>query len=157
MKPNQSSSLELAVISGIHCGARHRLRLGTCLIGSGSHCDLILREPGVADEHVRLEVKKRQVQVHRLANETPGVAGPSTDDSRTWQWLPGEVLALATAQLQLERSTSATAESNASKWFDAFGSRLIMAVLVVAATITLVIVQTDRASAQNGIDRKSVV
>jgi hypothetical protein len=58
-----TAGLELAVVSGIHHGAVIALACADYAIGSASHADIVLRDPGVAAEHACLRVERGHVCV----------------------------------------------------------------------------------------------
>jgi hypothetical protein len=59
----ENAGLELAVVSGIHHGVVITLACADYAVGSASHADIVLRDPGVAAEHARLRVERGLVCV----------------------------------------------------------------------------------------------
>lgn len=63
--------------SGLHAGAHVVLDDGRIVVGSGGHCDIVLCDEGVAEEHLAAEVTGRRVRLTALGHEVR-IAGAGT-------------------------------------------------------------------------------
>jgi hypothetical protein len=61
----------LQVSSGLHRGARHELRSREYLIGCDDHCDIVLRDPAIADRHGHLVREGTGFSLHDIRTEVP--------------------------------------------------------------------------------------
>jgi type III secretion protein D len=66
---------KLKVLEGLHAGAELDLPDGTYIIGSDLQCDLVLLDPGVEKQHLRLHVENRRVNAERLGDARTEVRG----------------------------------------------------------------------------------
>ncbi len=60
----------LKVLTGTHAGAEVELFEGTCLLGSGTECDIVLSDRMLAEEHIRFHVSQETVEVENLAPDS---------------------------------------------------------------------------------------
>lgn len=68
------SGLMLSVLDGLHRGADAPIAGQVCTVGSGTHCNIVLTDDGIAPDHVRLRFHGRQVAVDALGGDV-GIDG----------------------------------------------------------------------------------
>ncbi len=74
--------MKLSVHSGPQAGAVEILAVGRWLVGSGDHCDLVLRDAGIQKEHFMLVVTEREVRTHFLAQSQSQLQLQSQTEAR---------------------------------------------------------------------------
>ena len=151
--------IRLQILSGPQAGAQESVAVGQWLLGSGDHCDLVIRDPGVREEQLSLRVSNERVSTRTISPVRENDGGHGKTTGVDVDWSAGEILCLANTTLiwqpevpdetiGIELSGPASAGSGAqsvnhssrySRW--ALGS---LAALLVAGILT---VQANRAKA----------
>ncbi|MDB6454409.1 SctD/MshK family protein [Falsirhodobacter sp. 20TX0035] len=103
--PAAPGGLILSVLGGLHQGVDAAIAPEGCTIGAASHCDVVLADPRVAPDHLRLRFYGRQVAIDAIGGEV-GIEGrepvPQGHGCRT---LLPVTLTLGEARLQIRRDT----------------------------------------------------
>lgn len=58
----------LRILSGSNSGARTLLKLGEYIIGSSHHCDIILHDSHIANQHIKITVSEDEIRLYPLAH-----------------------------------------------------------------------------------------
>lgn len=128
-RPLAQGGLTLSVLEGLHRGVKADVPSGGCTIGASSGCDVVLADPQVAPDHLRLRFHGRHVAIDAIGGDV-GVEGrgPVTRGHGCRALLP-ITLTLGEARLQVRRETQAPGVLG--RWLPIGG----LAVLGVVATI----------------------
>jgi type III secretion system (T3SS) inner membrane Yop/YscD-like protein/type III secretion system (T3SS) inner membrane Yop/CscD-like protein len=114
--------LLLEVVAGRHAGVRVPLDAAGCCIGSAGEADVMLRDPGVAPVHVRLELDRSGLRIE-AAGADVGVGDevlPLGHGRRVR--LPAELI-LGEARLCISKPATSSRSDGVRRWRDAIGAR----------------------------------
>lgn len=100
------SECKLLVLEGAHTGVEVALDDGTYLLGTDLGCDLVLLDPGVAGQHMRLHVENSRVNVERLA-DMPVIRHGKVINDVMFSVANGDLLQLGQALLRIYCSDAA--------------------------------------------------
>jgi hypothetical protein len=65
----RSPALALSVVAGIHSGVTYALKSREFRIGSAPHSDIVLRDPGIAAEHVKLLLERGTASIEATGGD----------------------------------------------------------------------------------------
>lgn len=97
---NWKDPAELRIYNGLHAGARTCLLPGTYVLGSNSHCDIILRDKGIADRHAELRVSGASGNFLQLLPECTDDPGDSIDI------IPGKGVSIGPLLIAIESASA---------------------------------------------------
>jgi hypothetical protein len=117
-----ASTRTLSILSGLHAGAQRVLPPGEYVLGSGAGCDIILRDPGVAERHLLLVLGEVTVFAKRLADAPWSCSGKPVTAAR--QLLSErDVLSFGSVQIGLAPTEPAQEADDAGMALPATGQR----------------------------------
>jgi Inner membrane component of T3SS, cytoplasmic domain len=73
--------LSLVVLTGLHTGAIVPLQGDTFTIGRGATCDILLRDPGIVEQHANISLVKSRFRLR-------SIHGPILHAPRSWRFMP---------------------------------------------------------------------
>lgn len=128
--PARRSGLTLNVLDGLHRGVAAPITGDICTIGSGSDCDVVLADPAIMPDHLRLRFYGRQVAVDALGGDvTIEGRAPVLRGHGCRTALP-VTLGVGAARLEVRRDDAGDRRG----MLVALGSVLLAAVAVLVAT-----------------------
>jgi Inner membrane component of T3SS, cytoplasmic domain len=77
-----STVRELRVLSGLHAGAHRLLAPGEYVLGSGAGCDIIIRDDGVAAQHLQIVLGEASAYAKRLSDAAWSCGGKEVRSTR---------------------------------------------------------------------------
>ena len=122
----------LSILDGVHQGVALSLDQPVYVLGAGLHCDLVLSDPGIADEHLHLRMTERELAIEARGGDVRVVRGGQSINVPTGSGhrarLPVDIH-IGAARLQIEQVGPATGTTNAPRRDD---SRWLWMVALVA-------------------------
>lgn len=123
--------LTLSVLDGLHRGVATAIGGESCLIGSGTACDVVLADRQIAPDHLRLRFYGRQVAVDALGGDVLIEGRQLVQRSHGCRTALPVTLALGEARLEIRRDTPAN------------GRRMVIGLASLALTVLAVLAATQ--------------